>query len=188
RARWVLGRVAEELEAEHQIPIDPSACDMSLRLATKFLLAKRLPRKAIELLRETAAEAAGAAKDRIGAEEVLARFCAATRLPRFMVDDAIPLDLGETQRFFSERLLGQVDAVSAVLRSVALLKAGLNDPRRPLVVCLFSGPTGLGKTHLPNLLAEYLFGSPDRLVRLNMADFPNDGDENVAFGNPWGTT
>ncbi|HEX8701148.1 MAG TPA: AAA family ATPase, partial [Myxococcaceae bacterium] len=185
RSRWVLGRVAEELEREMRLPIDPAACDLALRLSAKFLLAQRMPRKAIELLKETAAEAASAARDRVGPEDVLTRFCAATRLPRFLVDDAMPLDLDETERFFGERLLGQTDAVAAVLRSVALLKAGLNDPRRPLGVFLFAGPTGVGKTQLAKLLAEYLFGSADRLVRLNMADFPNDGDESVPFGASW---
>jgi len=185
RARWILGRVAEELEHELRLPIDPAACDLALRLASKFLLAQRLPRKAIELLKETAAEAAGGARDRVGPEDVLTRFCATTRLPRFVVDDAMALDLEETERFFGERLLGQTDAVQAVLRSVALLKAGLNDPRRPLGVFLFAGPTGVGKTQLAKLLAEYLFGSPDRLVRLNMVDYPNDGDESVPFGATW---
>ncbi|GHG69690.1 AAA family ATPase [Comamonas sp. JC664] len=185
KARWVLGRVAEELERELRLPIDPTACDLALRLSSKFLLAQRMPRKAIELLKETAAEAASAAKDHVGPEDVLSRFCAATRLPRFVVDDAMPLDLDETERFFGERLLGQTDAVGAVLRSVALLKAGLNDPRRPLGVFLFAGPTGVGKTQLAKLLAEYLFGSADRLVRLNMADYPNDGDESVPFGASW---
>lgn len=185
RSRWILGRVAEELEREMHLPIDPAACDLALRLSAKFLLAQRMPRKAIELLKETAAEAAGAARDRVGAEDVLTRFCSTTRLPRFVVDDAMPLDLEETERFFGERLLGQTDAVAAVLRSVALLKAGLNDPRRPLGVFLFAGPTGVGKTQLAKLLAEYLFGSADRLVRLNMADFPNDGDESVPFGASW---
>jgi ATP-dependent Clp protease ATP-binding subunit ClpC len=185
RSRWILGRVAEELERELRLPIDPAACDLALRLSAKFLLAQRMPRKAIELLKETAAESSSAARDRVGPEDVLTRFCAATRLPRFVVDDALPLDLEETERFFGERLLGQTDAVGAVLRSVALLKAGLNDPRRPLGVFLFAGPTGVGKTQLAKLLAEYLFGSADRLVRLNMADFPNDGDENVPFGASW---
>lgn len=186
RARWILGHVAEELELEHGLPIDPEACDLALRLSVKFLLAQRLPRKANELLRETVVEVAGAAKERVQAEDVLARFCAATRLPRFMADDAVPLDLDEVSRFFGTRLLGQADAVQAVLRSVALLKAGLNDPRRPLGVFLFAGPTGVGKTHLAKLLAEYLFGSHERLVRLNMADYPEFGDEQVLFGNPWG--
>ena len=176
RSRWILGRVAEELERELDIAIDPTACDMALRLASRFLLARRLPRKALELLREAASEAAGASRERLGPEDVLSRFCTATRLPRFVVDDGIPLDLAETERFFGERILGQGDAVSAVLRSVALLKAGLNDPRRPLGAFLFAGPTGVGKTHLAKLLAEYLFGATDRLVRLNMADYPDNGD------------
>lgn len=188
RARWILGRVAEELEVEQGLPIDPGACDLALRLSVKFLLAQRLPRKAIELLKETVTEAAGNAKDRVTQEDVLARFCGATRLPRFMADDALPLDLDEVSRFFGTRLLGQTDAVAAVLRSVALLKAGLNNPRRPLGVFLFAGPTGVGKTHLAKLLAEYLFGSADRLVRLNMADYPDFGDEQVLFGNSWSQT
>jgi ATP-dependent Clp protease ATP-binding subunit ClpA len=188
RARWILGRVAETLEVEQGLPIDTSACDMALRLSVKFLLAQRLPRKAIELLRETVTEAAGASRERVTGEDVLARFCTATRLPRFMADDSMALDLETVSRFFGERLLGQGDAVAAVLRSVALLKAGLNDPRRPLGVFLFAGPTGVGKTHLAKLLAEYLFGAADRLVRVNMADFPDFGDENVLFGNPWADT
>ena len=161
---------------------------MALRLAARFLLARRLPRKALELLREAASEAAGASRERLGPEDVLSRFCTATRLPRFVVDDGIPLDLAETERFFGERILGQGDAVSAVLRSVALLKAGLNDPRRPLGAFLFAGPTGVGKTHLAKLLAEYLFGATDRLVRLNMADYPDNGDETGIFGYQWGNT
>ena len=173
RARSILGKVADDLERELSVPIDPAAADMAFRLAGKFLLAQRMPRKAIELLRETAAEASNASRDHVAAEDVLARFCAATRLPRFVVNDAMPLDLAETERFFGERILGQADAVAAVLRSVALLKAGLNDPLRPLGVFLFAGPTGVGKTHLAKLLAEFLFGSADRLVRLNMADYPD---------------
>jgi ATP-dependent Clp protease ATP-binding subunit ClpA/protein subunit release factor B len=188
RARWILGRVAEELEVATAVPIDASACDVTLRLSVKFLLAQRLPRKALELLRETVTEAVGGQRERVTAEDVLARFCTATRLPRFMADDTVPLDLEEVSRFFGTRLLGQTDAVQAVLRSVALLKAGLNDPRRPLGVFLFAGPTGVGKTHLAKLLAEYLFGSHERLVRLNMADYPDHGDENVLFGNPWAQT
>jgi len=185
-ARWIVGKVAEELEQGLELTIDGAACDMAQRLSSKFLLAQRMPRKAIELLKETVSEAAGAARERVGPSDVIGRFCSATRLPRFVVDDSVLLDLSETERFFGERILGQTDAVSAVLRSVALLKAGLNDPRRPLGVFLFAGPTGVGKTHLAKLLAEFLFGSADRLVRLNMADYAGEGDETIPFGAPWG--
>ncbi len=186
--RRILARVGEDLEAEHALPVEPEALEQCYRLAVRFLLTQSMPRKAIELLRDTVAESAAAGRERVTAKDVLTRFCNATRLPRFVVDDALPLDLEQTQRFFADRILGQHEAVAAVLRSVALLKAGLNDPRRPLGVFLFAGPTGVGKTHLAKLLAEFLFGSGDRLVRLNMADFAHEGAESVPFGASWGQT
>ncbi|MCC7538281.1 MAG: AAA family ATPase [Deltaproteobacteria bacterium] len=183
--RLLLSRVSHDLETE-SLRVDESAGTMALRLTTKFLLAQRHPRKSVELLREAAAQVTALAGRFVGGDEVMRRFCEATRLPKLLVDDRVPLDLAALEKHFADRILGQQDAVSAVLRSVALLKAGLNDPRRPLGVFLFAGPTGVGKTHLAKLLAEYLFGSADRMVRVNMSDYPDDGDETVLFGSPWG--
>ena len=52
-----------------------------------------------------------------------------------------------------------------------MIKAGLTDPRRPLGVFLFAGPTGTGKTEIAKTLAEFLFGSADRMIRLDMSEF-----------------
>jgi ATP-dependent Clp protease ATP-binding subunit ClpC len=67
---------------------------------------------------------------------------------------------------------------------ISLLKAGLSDMRRPLGAFLFAGPTGVGKTHVAQLLAAYLFGSRERVIRLNMADFQTPDDALRVFGNP----
>ena len=56
-----------------------------------------------------------------------------------------------------------------------MIKAGLTDPTRPLGVFLFVGPTGTGKTEIAKTLAEFLFGSPDRLVRLDMSEYQTPG-------------
>src|SRR3954470_11162010 len=62
-----------------------------------------------------------------------------------------------------------------MVERVALLKAGLTDPTRPQAVLLFVGPTGTGKTEIAKALAEFLFGSPDRMIRLDLSEFQNAG-------------
>ena len=69
------------------------------------------------------------------------------------------------------RVIGQDEAVASVVERIAMLKAGLNDPGRPIGVFLFAGPTGTGKTELAKTAAEYLFGSVERLIRLDMSEF-----------------
>ena len=68
-------------------------------------------------------------------------------------------------------MLGQPEAVDCLVERVAMIKAGLTDPTRPQGVFLFVGPTGTGKTEIAKTLAEFLFGSPDRMVRLDMSEF-----------------
>ena len=68
-------------------------------------------------------------------------------------------------------MIGQDEAVAAVVERIAMLKAGLNDPGKPIGVFLFAGPTGTGKTELAKTLAEFLFGSAERMIRLDMSEF-----------------
>ncbi len=69
------------------------------------------------------------------------------------------------------RVIGQADAVKAVASAVRRARAGLQDPNRPLGSFLFLGPTGVGKTELTKALAEFLFDSPDAMVRIDMSEF-----------------
>jgi len=69
------------------------------------------------------------------------------------------------------RVIGQDEAVMAVAEAVRRSRAGLGDPNRPIGSFLFLGPTGVGKTELARALAEALFGSEDRMVRIDMSEF-----------------
>jgi ATP-dependent Clp protease ATP-binding subunit ClpB len=69
------------------------------------------------------------------------------------------------------RVVGQEQAVVAVSNAVRRSRAGLSDPNRPNGSFLFLGPTGVGKTELCKTLAEFLFDSPDAMVRLDMSEF-----------------
>ncbi len=69
------------------------------------------------------------------------------------------------------RIVGQEEAIVAVAKAVRRARAGLKDPRRPIGSFLFLGPTGVGKTELVRALAEFMFGSDEAMVRLDMSEF-----------------
>ena len=69
------------------------------------------------------------------------------------------------------KVIGQDEAIESIARSVRRARAGLKDPRRPIGVFLFLGPTGVGKTYLAQQLAEFMFDSQDNMIRLDMSEF-----------------
>ena len=167
-------------------PIEPDAQRSALELTARFMGDRPFPRKTIELLRQTADFLGheGPTSQPVGVRDVVRRFSQMTRVPHRLVDPDEELDLSEVRRFVSERLLGQEEAVDAVVRMIALIKAGLADLRRPFGTFLFVGPTGVGKTWCAQLLAEYLFGDPHRLVRINMAEYAEAHHALTVFGHP----
>ncbi|GAU70247.1 putative ATP-dependent Clp protease ATP-binding subunit ClpC [Streptomyces sp. NBRC 110611] len=85
-----------------------------------------------------------------------------------------------------DRVIGQDDAVTAVSEAILRSRAGLSDPERPIGSFLFLGPTGVGKTELARALAEALFGSEDRMVRLDMSEFQERHTVSRLVGAPPG--
>ena len=69
------------------------------------------------------------------------------------------------------RIIGQHEAIINVSKAVRRARAGLKDPRRPIGTFLFLGPTGVGKTELVRALSEFMFGSEESLIRLDMSEF-----------------
>ena len=70
-----------------------------------------------------------------------------------------------------KRIIGQDEAIVNIAKSVRRARAGLKDPRRPIGVFMFLGPTGVGKTELVRALAEFMFGHEDNMIRLDMSEF-----------------
>ena len=70
-----------------------------------------------------------------------------------------------------KRIIGQDEAIVNVAKSVRRARSGLKDPRRPIGVFMFLGPTGVGKTELVRALAEFMFGNEDNMIRLDMSEF-----------------
>jgi len=85
-----------------------------------------------------------------------------------------------------KHVIGQDDALKALVRAVKRAKVGLKDPRRPSGSFLFLGPTGVGKSELAKSLAEYLFGSKDALIRMDMSEFMEKHTVSRLIGSPPG--
>jgi ATP-dependent Clp protease ATP-binding subunit ClpC len=84
------------------------------------------------------------------------------------------------------RVIGQDEAIESIARAVRRARAGLKDPRRPIGVFLFVGPTGSGKTHLARQLAEFMFDSQDNMVKLDMSEFSEKHTVSRLVGAPPG--
>jgi ATP-dependent Clp protease ATP-binding subunit ClpC len=116
-------------------------------------------------------------------EEVVAK---KTRIPIEKVSSAQKQNLKGLESRLHMQIIGQDDAVSAVTRVIKRTKAGLKDPNRPEGVFLFLGPTGVGKTELVKSLALELFGSKDKMFRLDMSEFSEPHTVSKLFGSPPG--
>jgi len=77
----------------------------------------------------------------------------------------------EMEKALHERIIGQDEAIKSISRAVRRARAGLKDPKRPIGSFLFLGPTGVGKTELAKALAEFMFGTEDALLQLDMSEF-----------------
>jgi ATP-dependent Clp protease ATP-binding subunit ClpC len=85
-----------------------------------------------------------------------------------------------------ERIVGQDEAVVAVSKAIRRARAGLKDPRRPAGSFIFLGPSGVGKTELSKALAQFLFGSEEALIQLDMSEYMEKHTVSRLIGSPPG--
>jgi len=90
------------------------------------------------------------------------------------------------EKALTEKIIGQPQAISAVSKAIRRGKTGLKDPNKPMGSFLFLGPTGVGKTELARVLADYLFGSADMLVRFDMSEYMEKFSVSRLIGAPPG--
>ncbi len=100
--------------------------------------------------------------------EVVAKW---TRIPVARLLEGEIEKLVNMEARLHERVIGQDEAVSAVASALRRSRAGLQDPDRPIGTFLFLGPTGVGKTELARALAEFMFDSPEAMVRIDMSEY-----------------
>jgi len=107
----------------------------------------------------------------VGAEDIAEVVAMWTGIPVTQLHSDEQERLLEMEDAIHERIVGQDEAVAAISKAVRRARAGLKDPKRPIGSFIFLGPTGVGKTELTKALAEFMFGSEEALLQLDMSEF-----------------
>jgi ATP-dependent Clp protease ATP-binding subunit ClpA len=186
----IVHATARRLEAARNVSIDPAATAAALNLTRRFMPYRAFPGKAVRFLEELVRDALpgqerSPALRTLGRNDAIASFTRATGLPAFILSDELAMRVGEVRAYFEERLLGQPDAVDAMVDLITVIKASLNDPNKPLGSFFFVGPTGVGKTELAKVLAEFLFGGRDRMLRFDMSEYASADALPRLIGAAW---
>jgi ATP-dependent Clp protease ATP-binding subunit ClpC len=85
-----------------------------------------------------------------------------------------------------DKVIGQNDAVTKIVKSIKRNRLGIKDPNRPIGSFIFLGSTGVGKTHLAKMLAKEMFGSEDSLIRVDMSEYQEKHTVSKLVGAPPG--
>ena len=133
-----------------------------------------------------AARGGAQAVPEVTAEEIAEVVSRITGIPVSQLTEEERDRLLRLEEHLHHRVVGQEEAVEAVAEAVRRSRAGLSDPNRPIGSFLFLGPTGVGKTELARTLADALFGSQERMVRLDMSEFQERHTVSRLVGAPPG--
>jgi ATP-dependent Clp protease ATP-binding subunit ClpC len=194
----ILRIMKPHMEADYQLEISDEALPLAARLAKRYLGATPLPRSAEHLLHRTAAMVSMSRQTHLAfkpeikdhsvldAEDITLTASQMTGIPVNKLGEDERLRYASMVEHIKERLIGQDEAVLAVSRAIKTARVGLKDPKRPIGAFLFLGPTGVGKTELARALAEFMFGTEDAMLPLDMSEFKDESSLNRLLGSPSG--
>jgi len=94
-----------------------------------------------------------------------------TGIPLFRLEEKESKRLLRMEDELKKKIVGQDEAIQKIAKSIRRARAGLSDPRRPIGTFMFLGPTGVGKTELTRVLAEFLFEDAESLIRIDMSEY-----------------
>ncbi len=183
----IIVKKVSQIAHEGNMKIESEAIKETIRLNRRFTPYSGFPGKPIRFLesillnqknvdKQEAKERRESVKTQIARKDVIRYFCEETGMPVFMVDPEIQMNIQEAGMFFRSNVFGQEEAVLSVMDMLAMVKTALSRQGKPIASFLFVGPTGVGKTEMAKVLAEFMFGNRNRMLRFDMSEFSNPYD------------
>jgi len=147
---------------------------------------ERQARQELEQHNKEWSQAKDKMRPEVGEEEIAKIVAQWTGIPIFRLEEKEGEKLLKVEEEMHKRVVGQDEAISAIAHAIRRSRAGIKDPRRPIGSFIFLGPTGVGKTLLARVLAEFMFGDEDALVQLDMSEYMEKFNVSRLIGAPPG--
>ena len=187
----ILTRLSETYGQFHHVRYTQEALRACVNLTDRYITDRQFPDKAIDAMDE-----AGACKKALNQENEefveiteadIARVVSLmSGVPVQRVAQAEGEQLRQMANILQQRVIGQDDAVKKVVKSIQRSRMGLRDPRKPIGTFFLLGPTGVGKTHLAQCLAEEMFGNRNAIIRFDMSEYMEKHTVSLLVGAPPG--
>ena len=203
----ILTRLSETYGQFHHVQYTQEALRACVNLTDRYITDRQFPDKAIDAMDEVGAwkgerlEVIGEkapqksedfsgtpqAKRREITEADVARVVSQmSGVPVQRVAQAEGEQLRQMASVLQQRVIGQEEAVQKVVKAIQRSRMGLRDPRKPIGTFFLLGPTGVGKTHLAQCLAEEMFGNRNAIIRFDMSEFMEKHTVSLLVGAPPG--
>jgi ATP-dependent Clp protease ATP-binding subunit ClpC len=154
--------------------------------AASFRDQERISREEMEKLMETWRKSRDETVVTVGGEDIMVIVSKWTGVPLTKMEEVEMARLLHMEKDIGSRVIGQIEAVGAISKSLRRSRADLKDPRRPIGSFIFLGPTGVGKTLLAKALAEFMFDSAEALIQIDMSEYMEKFAVSRLVGSPPG--
>ena len=190
----VLTRISEVYGAFHHVQYTEEALHACVKLTDRYITDRFFPDKAIDAMDEAGAWKGSQAKKQEG-DETMVKVTEAdvafvvsrmSGVPVQRVAQAEGEQLRQMSEIIKQRVIGQDKAIDTIVKAIQRSRMGLRNPNKPIGTFFLLGPTGVGKTHLAQCLAEEMFGNRDAIVRFDMSEYIEKHTVSLLVGAPPG--
>ena len=187
----ILTRLSDTYGKFHHVQYTQEALRACVNLTDRYITDRQFPDKAIDAMDEVGAcvgdrQEAKGERQEITEADVARVVSQMSGVPVQRVAQAEGEQLRQMATILSQRVIGQNEAVHKVVKAIQRSRMGLRDPRKPIGTFFLLGPTGVGKTHLAQCLAEEMFGSRNAIIRFDMSEYMEKHTVSLLVGAPPG--
>ncbi len=187
----ILTRLSETYGQFHHVQYTQEALRACVNLTDRYITDRQFPDKAIDAMDEVGVcvgdrQEAKGERQEITEADVARVVSQMSGVPVQRVAQAEGERLRQMASVLQQRVIGQDEAVQKVVKAIQRSRMGLRDPRKPIGTFFLLGPTGVGKTHLAQCLAEEMFGSRNAIIRFDMSEYMEKHTVSLLVGAPPG--